>query len=54
MQCNKSGHNGIERTHLGMQCNKSGHVVLKGVNWVHSDKISSNGLERSHLVTKCN
>ena len=28
---------------------KIGQMVLKGVNWVHSDKISSNGLERSHL-----
>ena len=26
---------------------KSGHMVLKGVNWVHNNKISSNGLERS-------
>ena len=30
---------------------KSGHMVLKGVNWVHNDKIGSNGLERSQLVT---
>ena len=29
---------------------KSGHMVLKGVNWVHNDKIMSNGLERSHFV----
>ena len=28
---------------------KSGHMVLKGVNWVHNDKIRSNGLERSQL-----
>ena len=26
----------------------SGHMVLKGVNWIHSTKISSNGLEMSH------
>ena len=26
-------------------------MVLKGVNWVHSDKIRSNGLERSQLDT---
>ena len=26
-------------------------MVLKGVNWVHSDKIRSNGLERSQLGT---
>ena len=30
---------------------KSGDMVLKGVNWVHNDKISSNGLERSQLGT---
>ena len=29
----------------------SGHMVLKGVNWVHSDKIRCNGLERSQLGT---
>ena len=32
---------------------KSVHMVLKGVNWVHIDKIRSNGLERSHLGTQC-
>ena len=26
-------------------------MVLKGVNWVHNDKIRSNGLERSKLGT---
>ena len=26
---------------------KSHQMVLKGVNWVHNDKIGSNGLERS-------
>ena len=31
---------------------KSGHMVLKGVNWVHIDKIRSNGLERSQLGTQ--
>ena len=31
---------------------KSGHVVLKGVNWVHYDKIWSNGLQRSQLGTQ--
>ena len=31
---------------------KSGHMVLKGVNWVHNDKIRSNGLERSQLGTQ--
>ena len=25
-------------------------MVLKGVNWVHKDKIRSNGLERSQYV----
>ena len=29
---------------------KSGQMVLKGVNWVHNDKIRSNGLERSNWV----
>ena len=28
---------------------KFGQMVLKGVNWVHNDKIGSNGLERSQL-----
>ena len=28
-------------------------MVLKGVNWVHSDKSGSNGLERSQLGTQC-
>ena len=28
-------------------------MVLKGVNWVHNDKIRSNGLERSQLGTQC-
>ena len=32
---------------------KSGHMVLKGVNWVHNDKIGANGLERSQLGTQC-
>ena len=31
---------------------KSHQMVLKGVNWVHSDKIWSNGLERGQLVTQ--
>ena len=30
---------------------KLGQMVLKGVNWVHNDKIGSNGLERSQLGT---
>ena len=32
---------------------KLGQMVLKGVNWVHNDKIRSNGLERSQLGTQC-
>ena len=31
---------------------KFGEIVLKGVNWVHYNKISSNGLERSKLGTQ--
>ena len=31
---------------------KLGHMVLKGVSWVHNDKIRSNGLERSQLATQ--
>ena len=31
---------------------KLSHMVLKGVNWVHSDKIGSYGLERSQLGTQ--
>ena len=45
--------NGLERSHLGTQYIKSGQMVLKGVNWVHNDKIRSNGLERSQLYTQC-
>ena len=30
---------------------KSGNMVLKGVDWVHYDKIMSNGIERSQLGT---
>ena len=29
-----------------------GQMFLKGVNWVHQDKIRSNGLERSQLGTQ--
>ena len=29
---------------------KLGQIVLKGVNWVHNDKIRSNGVERSQWV----
>ena len=28
-------------------------MVLKGVNWVHNDKIWSHDLERSQLSTQC-
>ena len=31
---------------------KSVHIVLKGVTWVHNDKIESNGLESSQLGTQ--
>ena len=31
---------------------KSSQMVLKGVNWVHNDKIGSNGLERTQLCTQ--
>ena len=31
---------------------KLGEIVLKGVNWVHYDKIMSYGLERSQLGTQ--
>ena len=30
-----------------------GQMVLKGVNWVHNDKIRSNGVEMSQLGTQC-
>ena len=30
---------------------KLGQIVLKGVNWVHYDKLRSNGVERSQLGT---
>ena len=30
---------GLERSHIGYTMQKSGHMVLKGVNWVHIDKI---------------
>ena len=29
---------------------KSSQMVLKGVNWVHNDKIGSNGLEMINSV----
>ena len=32
---------------------KLGQMVLKGVNWVHNDKISLNGIERSQLGIQC-
>ena len=31
---------------------KNCQMVLKGVSWVHNDKIRSNGLERSQLGTQ--
>ena len=31
---------------------KSGQMVLKGVNWVHNDKIGSYDLEKSQLGTQ--
>ena len=31
---------------------KIGQMVLKGVSWVHNDKISSYGLESSQLGTQ--
>ena len=31
---------------------KLGQMVLKGVNWIHKDKIRSNGLERNQLGTQ--
>ena len=31
---------------------KLGQMVLKGVNWVHNDKIGANGLEGSQLGTQ--
>ena len=31
---------------------KLGQMVLKGVNWVHNDKIGSNGLEMGQLGTQ--
>ena len=30
---------------------KSGHMMLKGVNWVHNDKIRPNGVEMCKLGT---
>ena len=32
---------------------KLGQMVLKGVNWVHNDRIGPYGLERSNLCTQC-
>ena len=31
---------------------KLGEIILKGLNKVHNDKISSNGLERGQLGTQ--
>ena len=36
---------------MGYTMIKLGDMVLKGVNWVHNDKIGSYGLERSQLGT---
>ena len=47
MQKNRS--NGIQKIQFGTQYKKTGHMVLKGVSWVHTDKIRSYGLERSQL-----
>ena len=41
----------VSEKHSAFQWNL-GHMVLKGVNWVHNDKIGSNGLERSQLGTQ--
>ena len=46
------GVNGLERSQLGTQYTSQVHMVLKGVIWVHNDKIGSYGLERSQLGTK--
>ena len=43
---------GLERSQLWYTMIKLGQMVLKGVNWVHNDKIRSNGLERSELCTQ--
>ena len=32
---------------------KLGQMVLKGVNWVHNDKIRLNGIESSQLGIQC-
>ena len=32
---------------------KLGQIVLKGVNWVHNDRISLNGIDRSQLGIQC-
>ena len=46
--------NGLERSQLdGYTMIKLGQMVLKGVNWVHNDKISLNGIERSQLGIQC-
>ena len=31
---------------------KLDQMILKGVNWIHNDKIVSNGLEMSQLGTQ--
>ena len=31
---------------------KSGQMVLKGVSWIHNDKIGSNCLEMSQFCTQ--
>ena len=37
---------------IGSTIIKLVQMVLKGVKWVHNDKIKSNGLERSQLGTQ--
>ena len=38
---------------MGYTMIKLGHMVLKGVIWVHNDKIRSDGLEKSEVGTQC-
>ena len=46
MFCCFSVKSSVSEKHGAFQCNL-GHMVLKGVKWLHNDKIGSNGLERS-------
>ena len=43
--------NGLEMSQFVYSVIKFGEIVLKGINWVHNDKLGANGLERSAKIS---